>query len=56
MTELETDMRETLITLTSDIVAAHVSNNSLSVDEVPLLITRVYAALASLGAPSSEVE
>ena len=45
----ESDMNETLITLTSDIVAAHLSNNSVSVDEVPALITSIYGALASLG-------
>jgi predicted transcriptional regulator len=49
MEEFDTDMAETLITLTSDIVAAHVSNNSVSVDEVSTLITNVYAALNSLG-------
>ncbi len=43
------DMNETLITLTSDIVAAHVSNNSVAVDDLPLLITNVYGALAGLG-------
>lgn len=53
----QSDMNETLITLTSDIVAAHVSNNSVSVDDVSLLISKVYGALASLGqaaAPVSE--
>lgn len=55
MSETENDLRETLITLTSDIVAAHVSNNSVSVDEVPTLIQNVYGALASLGvAPAVE--
>jgi len=49
MAEIETDMKETLITLTSDIVAAHVSNNSVSVEEVPVLIQSIYGALASLG-------
>jgi predicted transcriptional regulator len=49
MNNLETDLSETLITLTSDIVAAHVSNNNVSVEDVPLLITNVYQALASLG-------
>jgi predicted transcriptional regulator len=49
MDMMETDMAETLITLTSDIVAAHVSNNTLSVDEVPTLISTVYGALAGLG-------
>jgi predicted transcriptional regulator len=45
----ENDMNETLITLTSDIVAAHLSNNSVSVDDVPALITSIYGALAGLG-------
>jgi predicted transcriptional regulator len=45
----EIDMKETLITLTSDIVAAHVSNNSVSVDDLSSLITNVFGALASLG-------
>jgi len=49
MQNIETDMSETLITLTSDIVAAHVSNNSVSVDDLPSLITNVYGALAGLG-------
>lgn len=30
-----------LITLTSDIVAAHVSNNGVAVDELPQLIQKV---------------
>jgi predicted transcriptional regulator len=50
MATLEHDLSETLITLTSDIVAAHVSNNNVGVDEVPALIQNVYGALASLGA------
>lgn len=49
MQDLETDMKETLITLTSDIVAAHVSNNDVAVADLPSLITNVYAALANLG-------
>lgn len=54
MTEM--DMKETLITLTSDIVAAHVSNNNVGVEDVPSLITNVFAALAALGsnAPAPE--
>ncbi len=50
MATIETDLSETLITLTSDIVAAHVSNNSVGVEEVPALIQNVYGALAGLGA------
>jgi len=48
MTEIENDTREMLITLTSDIVAAHVSNNSVAVGDLPTLITNVYSALAGL--------
>ena len=48
MSEIENDMRETLITLTSDIVAAHVSNNSVAVSDLPVLIGNVYTALAGL--------
>ena len=49
MDNFETDTSEMLITLTSDIVAAHVSNNSVAVDEVPTLISKIHAALAELG-------
>lgn len=49
MQDLEIEMKETLITLTSDIVAAHLSNNDVSVDHVPSLITSVYDALSGLG-------
>ena len=50
------DMNETLITLTSDIVAAHVSNNSVSVEEMAALISNVYGALAGLGQSAPEPE
>ncbi len=50
------DVNEMLITLTSDIVAAHVSNNSVSVDEVSTLIANVYGALAGLGQAAVVVE
>lgn len=56
MDEFDTDMSETLITLTSDIVAAHVSNNGVAVDEVPTLIQNVYTALAGLGSSSQAEE
>ena len=45
------ESREMLVTLTSDIVAAHVSNNSVSVSDLPTLITNVYGALAGLDQP-----
>ena len=40
---------DTLITLTADIVAAHVSNNSVSVSDLAVLIQNVHGALAGLG-------
>ena len=43
---------DTLITLTADIVAAHVSNNSVAVNDLPQLIQNVHGALSGLsGAP-----
>ena len=54
MATIENDVSETLITLTSDIVAAHVSNNSVAVDELPALIKNVYGALSGLGAAAQE--
>lgn len=48
MAEAELDMRETLITLTADIVAAHVSNNSVAVSDIPGLIENVHRALNGL--------
>ena len=50
------DMTEMLITLTSDIVAAHVSNNSVAVEDVAGLISNVYGALAGLGQAVTVVE
>jgi predicted transcriptional regulator len=44
-----TDLTETLIALTADIVSAHVSNNSVAVSDLPLLIQNVHSALSSLG-------
>jgi predicted transcriptional regulator len=40
---------ETLIDLTADIVAAHVSNNSVAVDRVADVIQNVFSALQRLG-------
>jgi predicted transcriptional regulator len=44
------EMNETLITLTADIVSAHVSNNSVAVNDLPNLIANVHGALSGLGA------
>ena len=38
-----------LLTLTTDIVSAHVSNNNVAICDVPVLIANVYASLAGLG-------
>jgi len=42
---------ELLITLTADIVAAHVSNNSVAVGDVATLISNVHNALNGLSTP-----
>ncbi len=47
---------DTLITLTADIVAAHVSNNSVAVNDLPQLISNVHGALATLTGASSAPE
>ncbi len=39
---------DTLITLTADIVAAHVSNNSVAVNDLPQLIANIHGALSAL--------
>ena len=45
---------ETLITLTADIVSAHVSNNSVAVNDLPVLIANVHNALSGLGGNKEE--
>lgn len=50
---------DTLLTLTADIVAAHVSNNSVAVNDLPNLINNVHGALTGLsgrGAPEVKQE
>ena len=49
---------ETLITLTADIVSAHVSNNSVAVSDLPTLIQNIHSALSGLGqaAPAPEAK
>ena len=39
---------DTLLTLTADIVAAHVSNNSVAVNDLPTLIQNVHSALSGI--------
>lgn len=56
MSEVKNEKRETLITLTSDIVSAHVGNNSVAVGDLPALISNVYNALAALEKPVAVAE
>lgn len=43
--------QDQLLELTADIVAAHVANNVVSVNDVANLVQQVHGALARLGAP-----
>lgn len=49
---------DVLITLTADIVAAHVSNNSVAVSDLPMLIQNIHGALSGLGqaVPAEQVK
>jgi len=48
--------QETLLSLTTDIVTAHVSTNHVSTSDLPGLIRSVHEALAGLGTPVAEPE
>ena len=50
------DLQETLVTLTADIVAAHVSNNSVAVSDLAVLIQNVHGALTGLNGSVPEPE
>ena len=47
---------DTLLTLTADIVAAHVSNNSVAVNDLPNLIQNVHGALSAIAGTTSAAE
>ena len=47
---------DTLLTLTADIVAAHVSNNSVAVNDLPNLIQNVHGALSGISGAASAPE
>jgi predicted transcriptional regulator len=51
-----TDTEDTLLTLTADIVAAHVSNNSVAVNDLPNVIQNVHAALVGISGASTAPE
>lgn len=45
---------DTLLTLTADIVAAHVSNNSVAVNDLPNLIQNVHQALSGISSSAAQ--
>jgi predicted transcriptional regulator len=45
--------QQTLVTLTADIVAAHVANNNVAMNEVPELVRKIHEALVKLGQPEA---
>jgi predicted transcriptional regulator len=47
---------DTLLTLTADIVAAHVSNNSVAVNDLPNLIQNVHSALSGISGTGGAAE
>jgi predicted transcriptional regulator len=55
MAELES-AGDTLLTLTADIVAAHVSNNSVAVNDLPNLIQNVHSALLGISGNAAGAE
>ncbi|MDH7975707.1 MucR family transcriptional regulator [Sphingomonas sp. AR_OL41] len=44
-----------LLTLTADIISAHVENNSVALTDLPRAISTVYEALAGLGSPAAPI-
>jgi predicted transcriptional regulator len=46
----DTEQSNELLALTTEIVAAHVSNNTVAVGDLPQLINQVYNSLANVGA------
>jgi predicted transcriptional regulator len=53
----DNDTTDDLLTLTTEIVAAHVSNNTVAVGDLPQLIHQVYQSLANIGkAPPPLIE
>ncbi len=54
--ENSTRAQWSIITLTADIVAAHVANNSVAISDLPTLIRNVQIALSNLGQPEIQEE
>jgi len=55
MTDIDST-EDTLLTLTADIVAAHVSNNSVAVNDLPTLIQNVHSALNGISGKNAAPE
>ena len=55
MADLDT-AEDMLLTLTADIVAAHVSNNSVAVNDLPNLIQNVHSALSGIAGNGAAAE
>ena len=54
---MENDTGRDVLSLTAEIVAAHVSNNAIPLAEIPQLIEQVYRTLAGAGSsPAPEAE
>ena len=45
-----------LLALTADIVSSHVANNSVAVNDLPMLIQNVFSTLSGLGSPAPAPE
>ncbi|MFN4087627.1 MAG: MucR family transcriptional regulator [Alphaproteobacteria bacterium] len=54
MSEQQRDTKE-LLELTTEIVAAHVSNNTVAVNELPDLIQQIYRSLSTVGVNGTAV-
>lgn len=54
MDDQNNELHETLVTLTADVAAAHVANNSVSTEELPTVIQNIYQALSGLGGGRKE--
>lgn len=52
----ETQANADLLGLTAEIVSAHVSNNPVSLSDLPGLIQEVHRTLSTLGAPAPKAE
>ncbi len=54
LSEIKPDGGHDFLALTADIVSAHVAHNSVGINDLPVLIGSVHAALAGLGSPAAE--